>query len=686
MKSRNPLWALGLTLVLLALALPVAAQVFTNPSSQGGASDQKSLTLAEIRLILLSRDVSPEVIDKVLGDFPEDRTFTQDEAQILIDNTTALAGQRETTARMSTGQAAGTPKVQGPEAGTAEPILPPGTVPLFGQSIFRGAPEEFQPAQDIAVGPDYILGAGDELSIVIWGSVQKNWNPVIARDGTVALPEVGLIPVAGTSLGEFRETLKARLSGVYSGFNLSVTLSTLRSIQVSVLGDVRRPGTYTLSPLSSSFNALYYAGGPLETGTLRRVKVFKGDSLLATVDLYGLLLRGESKGDVRLGTDYRVFVPPVFGVVTVRGDVRRPARYEVKPTDTVADLIHYAGGLTATSYAPRAVLDRVNGPGGRVTIDVDLATEADTVLVRDGDALTVYPVYHVEPRRYVYVSGQVQSPGRYELYPGMTVSDLIYRAGNTLEGVFLARAELSRLSSASGDSVAFSVFFNLEIALKRPHSEADLTLLPHDHLYIRRRPGWAPQATVDLTGEVQFPGTYTLTRQGEKLNEILKRGGGFTLHAFPSAAGLFRRGQGRVIVDFEKALNRPGSLENVALVEGDSIFVPRYNQTIQVVGAVSRPGALVYQPGKTADYYLRRTGGLAENADKGRIQIVRVDGVAQNARRSLWFDPEVPPGAVIEVDTKPTGEEVDWMGAIRDATTIMSGLATTIFIITQIKK
>ncbi len=686
MKSRNPLWALSLTLVLLTPVLPAAAQVFTDPAPQDVSSDQKSLSLAEIRLILLSRDISPDLIDKVLGDFPEDRTFTQDEAQILIDSTTALAGQRETTTRTTTGQPGGPPKVQGPQVTTTERLLPPGTVPLFGQSIFRGAPEEFQPAQDIAVGPDYILGVGDELSIVIWGSVQKNWNPVIARDGTVALPEVGLIPVAGTSLGEFRETLKARLAGVYSGFNLSVTLSTLRSIQVSVLGDVRRPGTYTLSPLSSSFNALYYAGGPLETGTLRRVKVFMGDSLLATVDLYGLLLRGESKGDVRLGTDYRVFVPPVYGIASVRGDVRRPARYEVKPEDTVADLMHYAGGLTATSYAPRAVLDRVNGAEGRVTRDVDLAAEADTVLVRDGDVLTVYPVYHVEPRRYVVVSGQVQSPGRYELYPGMTVSDLIYRAGNTLESVYLSRAELSRLSPAAGDSVAFSVFFDLEDALKRPHSEADLTLLPHDHLYVRRRPGWAPQATVDLTGEVRFPGTYTLTRQGEKLDELLKRGGGFTLHAFPSAAGLFRKGQGRVIVDFEKALNHPSSLENVALVEGDSIFVPRYNQTIQVVGAVSRPGALVYQPGKTADYYLRRTGGLAENADKGRIQIVRVDGVAQNARRSLWFDPEVPPGAVIEVDTKPPGKEVDWMGAIRDATTIMSGLATTIFIITQIKK
>jgi protein involved in polysaccharide export with SLBB domain len=686
MKLRNPLWALHLPLILLVLALPAAAQVFTDNASQSAPLDQKSLSLAEIRLVLLSRNVSPDLIDKILADYPEDRTFTQDEAQILIDSATALAGGGEGGAPPAPAGKQPAPPVRGPEVTAKEPILPPGALPLFGQSIFRGAPEEFQPAQDIAVGPDYILGAGDELSIVLWGSVQKSWSPMIARDGTIALPEVGLVPAAGSSLGEFRKTLRARLAGIYSGFDLSVTLKTLRSIQVSVLGDVRRPGTYTLSPLSSSFNALYYAGGPLESGTLRRVKVFQGDSLVATVDLYGLLLRGESRGDVRLGTDYRVFVPPVYGMVTVQGDVRRPARYEVKPGNTVADLVHFAGGLTATSYGRRAVLDRVNGAGGRMSIDVDLDAPADTLQVRDGDVLTVYTIYHVEPRRYVYVSGQVQSPGRYELYPGMTVSDLVYRAGNTLESVYLARAELSRLSSTSGDSVAFSVFFNLRDALDRPHSQADLTLLPHDHLYVRRRPGWTPQATVDLTGEVRFPGTYTLTRHGEKLDELLKRGGGFTIHAFPSAAGLFRKGQGRVIVDFEKALNHPASLENVALAKGDSIYVPRYNETIRVTGAVSRPGALVYQPGKTADYYLRRTGGLAENADKGRIQIIRVDGVAQNAHRSLWFDPEVPPGAVIEVAAKPEGEKVDWMGAIRDATTIVSGLATTIFIITQIKK
>ncbi len=685
----------GLTVILLVTA-PAAAQVFTDsgaPSKSGDASE--TLTLPELRILMLSREVPVETIDKVLSAFPEDRTFTRDEAQVLLDSTEALSAPpgaapgRETRTAPGERPAAETergPTVRTPEVPIRESFRPPGGVPTFGQSIFRGAPEGFQPAEDVAVGPDYVLGAGDELSIVLWGAVQKHWTPIIARDGTVALPSVGLISAAGIPLGEFRETLKSRLSGTYSGFNLSVTLKTLRSIQVSVLGDVRRPGTYTLSPLSTSFNALYYAGGPLETGSLRRVRVFRGDSLLATVDLYGLLLEGDGTGDVRLGTDYRVFVPPVYGLATVRGDVRRPARYEVRPGDTVADLVHFGGGLTATSYSPRAVLDRVQGDGGRLSRDVDLAGGADTMQVHDGDLLTVYPIYHVEPHRYVYVTGEVQSPGRYELFPGMTVSDLVFRAGNTLESAFLARAELSRMAPGTQDSVAYSVFFNLGDALARPHSSADLPLEPEDRVYVRQQPGWTPQATVDVTGEVRFPGTYTLTRREQKLATLLTRAGGFTLEAFPQAAGLFRPSEGRIIVDFERALTRPDGPENVVLADGDSVFVPRYNETIQVTGAVSRPGALVYQPGKTADYYLRRTGGLTENADPGRVHIVRVDGVVQKARRSLWFDPEVPPGAVIDVEAKPQGEGVDWMGAIRDATTIVSGLATTIFIITQIKK
>ena len=693
MKLNNLLLALviGSVAWMAVPAAPALAQVFAGEGAESALGGRESVTLPEIRIMLLARDVPAKMVEQVLAAFPEDRVFDQDEAQILIDSTLALmaprpgtAGERGTGEPLPPGTDAMAPGEK-PTRVSIPAYRPPGEVPIFGQSIFRNAPEGFEPPEDVAVGPDYVLGAGDELSVTLWGSVQKHWLPQVERDGMVSLPEVGLVAAAGLSLGEFRETLRSRLAGVFSGFDLSVTLSSLRSIQVSVLGDVRRPGSYTLSPLANSFNALYYAGGPLDTGSLRDVKVFRGDELLATVDLYDLLVKGESGGDIRLGTDYRVFVPPVSGLVTVRGDVRRPGRYEVKPGETAGDLLRFAGGLTATSYTPRAVVERVRGFAGRVSLDVDLATQADTLQMQDGDVFTIYPVYHVEPRRFVQVSGEVQSSGMYELYPGMTVTDLVFRAGNLLESAHLPRAELSRLSYSEGDTVAVTLFFDLGASLAMPHGPSDLKLLPDDRLYVRRRPGWRPQARVDVQGEVRFPGGYTLTLREERLSQVLTRAGGLTDEAFASASALFRDGEGRIIVDFQRALDRPGGLEDVALADGDSVYVPRYNETIQVVGAVSRPGALVYQPGKTADYYLRRTGGLSENADEGRIHIVKVDGVVEKARRSMWFDPEVPPGAVIEVATKAEGEGVDWMAAVRDATTIVSGLATTIFIVTQIK-
>ncbi len=693
MKLTNLLLVALIASVITALApaAPVSAQVFGGDGSEAALGGRETVTLPEIRILLLARDVPAQLVEQVLSAFPEDRVFDQDEAQILIDSTLALIPARTGTAAE---REAGEIAVPGTETAAPrekpvhppiQPLRPPGEVPIFGQSIFRAAPEGFEPPEDIAVGPEYVLGAGDELSITLWGSVQKHWMPEVGRDGMVSLPQVGVVSAAGLSLAEFRETLRSRLAGVYSGFNLSVTLSSLHSIQVSVLGDVRQPGSYTLSPLANSFNALYYAGGPLDTGSLRGVKVFRGDTLLAVVDNYDLLVTGESGGDVRLGTDYRVFVPPVFGLATIRGDVRRPARYEVKQGETVGDLLEFAGGLTATSFTSRAVLERVQGVDGRVSLDVNLETQADTMAVRDGDVLTVYTVYHVEPRRFVRVNGEVQSPGTYELYPGMTVSDLVFRAGTLLESALLDRAELSRLSYSEGDTVAVTLFFELGAAMEMPHGPSDLKLMPDDRLYVRRRPGWRPQAGVDVQGEVRFPGRYTLTLREERLSQVLTRAGGLTDEAFPSAAALFREDQGRIIVDFQRALERPGGLEDVALADGDSVFVPRYNETIQVVGAVSRPGALVYQPGKTADYYLRRTGGLSENADDDRIHIVRVDGVVEKARRSMWFDPEVPPGAVIEVEARRQDQGVDWMAAIRDATTIVSGLATTIFIVTQIK-
>jgi protein involved in polysaccharide export with SLBB domain len=676
----------------MAAAGSAAPQTYT-PTGPPSYAPAEKVGLPEIRNLLLASNVPPETIERLLEAYPEDRTFTAEEARVLVESAVAISGVPErgegASVRRPTGYPVGRegirplPDAEPLPAGTRQAL---GELPIFGQNIFLVAPEGFEPPQDVAVGPEYVLGAGDELAIVLWGTVEKQWTPLVSRDGNVALPQVGLIPAAGLSLAEFRETLRARLAAVYSGFELSVSLTTLRSIQVSVLGEVRRPGTYTLSPLSTSFNALYYAGGPTEIGTLRGVKVFRGDTLISVVDLYDLLLSGESGDDVRLGTDYRVFVPPVFGRVSVRGDVRRPARYEVKPGETVDDLVRFAGGTTATSYTPRQVLDRVRSDGTRETFDLALDAAGGATAVLDGDALTIYSVYQVEPRQYVTISGEVQAPGRYELFPGMTVSDLVFRAGNPIESAFLSGGELSRLAPSEGDSVAYTIPFSLESAISAPHGASDFALQAEDRVHIRRAPGWVPQATVTVTGEVRFPGAYSLTLREERLSQVMHRAGGLNAEAFPSASGLFRKEGGRIIVDFARVLSNPGSIEDVIMADGDSVYVPRYNETIQVTGAVSRPGALIYRPGKTADYYLRRTGGLREDADKGRVHIIGVDGSAQKVRRSMWFDPEVPPGAIIEVGSKAPGKATDWLGAIRDGATIMSGLATTIYIITQLNK
>lgn len=679
-----------LAVASLVVALPATAQVFSSRGEPNPYSDQEVLTLAELRVLLLAREVPVETIDRVLAAFPEDRVFTQDEASLLIESILAAVSVeppaegrdvRETVRPGREDPAA--PRREGDERTPIAPIRPEADLPLFGQSTFRSAPEEFDPAENVAVGPEYQLGAGDGLSIVLWGPVQRSWTPTIERDGTVALGPIGIVPAAGLTLGEFRDLLRVRLGEAYAGFEFNVTVRTLGSVQVSVLGEVRRPGTYRLSPFSTSFNALYYAGGPLETGSLRAVKVFRADSLLAEEDLYKLLVEGETKGDQRLATGYRIFVPPVLGLVTVRGAVRRPARYEIRPGETAGDAIRFAGGLNAVAYPTRAVLDRVGEGSGRETIELDL-DEARSVELRDGDVLTVYSVYHVDPRRYVYIDGEVQSPGRYELFPGMTVSDLIYRAGNLLASAYLLRGELTRLEGTETDSVATPIRIDLETLLLAPDGPADPRLRPDDRVYVRRHPGWEPQATVQILGEVRFPGTYTLLTRRERLSSLIERAGGFTPEAFVAASALFRTGSGRIIADLGRAVDNPRGVEDVALADGDSLYVPRYNRTIQVVGEVSRPGALVYQPGKTAEYYLGRTGGLTQNADRGRIQIIRVDGVVEGGRRTFWFDPEVPPGAVIDVPAKPRREDVDWLGAFRDVATIVSGVATTIFIITQI--
>lgn len=686
------------TLISVLLYIILAPSLVAAQLTAGSQYQSSVFTKDEAFEMLIQGGASETTAMRVLERFPDDYQFTEEEVRNLLTSIPAeelleefksrRAATEEAELGLKPGALRGAPMAMKPGAEKEGEIL------RFGHNIFALSPLVYEPSEDVAVGPDYVIGRGDEIYITLWGAVEKNYRVLVNREGNVVLPELGVVHAAGSTLEAFERTLNGRFSGVYSDFNIDLSLGKLRTIQVVVVGDVVRPGAYSVSPVSTVFNALYYAGGPSAVGSLRNILVYRSGELFARVDLYDYLLTGDNSQDVRLRSGDTIFVTPLGPTVTVMGMVRRPAIYELKGEETVMEAIELAGGFTAESFSERVEVMRVFPDSGLTSLVVDLSSEAEddsteggrNVQVMDGDEITIYPVWHVNPKEYVSVEGMVQFPDTYLLYPGMRVSDLIFKAGGLLDQAYMLHAEISRIVEEPEKLglVSDLIFIRLQDVVRDLDSKQNVTLERGDKVYVRKVPGWKLQDQVKIEGEVRFPGTYALETKEEKLSKLLERAGGLTPEAFPRAGSVFREDGGRVIVDIAKALEKPKGMDNITLVDGDSIYIPIYTNTISVIGAVGRPGSIVFTPGKGANYYVEKTGGFLEDANKGSVRIVRLDGSTEKARKRFWFDPEVQPGNKIIVDLKKPGPGVDWRGGVRDVTAILASMATTIYIITQI--
>jgi len=674
-------------------AFPPEADRSTEDRAREAISE---MSYTDVYQLLLTRGLSEEAATELLRGYDPDATFSTRDVNDILRRVRPedLTTRRDKDERAAEVEA---PAVVSQALGGVREPAP------FGYDVFQNAPESFEPDQDLAVGPDYRLGPGDEIRIALWGSVQQEFFGIVDREGNVALPEVGVVPAAGMSLEDFETRLNSEMKRIFSGFQMGVSLRRLRRIQIIVAGDVVRPGAYYLSPVSTAFNALYFAGGPTPEGTLRRVRIVRDGQILVEVDLYPYLLGGDGAGQVRLLSGDTVFILPQGPTATVRGEINRPAIFELRGGETVADLIRMGAGFTPIVYAERASLDRVSPATGPMSLELDLTglLQSDSTVVsgdpaslplQDGDSLTLYSIYHVEPRQFVEIQGMVQYPGIYPLFPETRVADLIFRAGGLLDSAYPLRAELSRLArpiGASGsfgvtDSVSRVTYIDLGVALSSPDLSENVRLAKGDKIYIRKIPGWKSQETVKIAGEVVYPGIYPLLVREERLSHFIERAGGRTRESFLKGASLFRKDQGRVIINFERALKKKGDREDIVLVDGDSIHVPPYPPTILVAGQVSQPGALIFQPGKTADYYVDRTGGVTEDGDRSNTRIIRVDGIVQKAFKTLGKDPKVEPGSQIVVSRKPDGKGVNWGNVVKDTVTIVASLVTTVFLITQI--
>lgn len=684
----------------------------------------------------------------------------------------------------------------------------------FGYDLFKGSPTTFAPVTEIPIPSEYNLGPGDVLRLQLWGKENQSLELPVSRDGTISFPQSGPMRVAGLSFDEARQQISTKVSEQYIGVQASVSLGELRSMRVFVLGEARNPGSYSVSSLSTITNALYVSGGIKPNGSLRTVQHKRDGRLVGILDLYDLLLEGDSSGDDRLQPGDVIFIPSVGERVGIEGEVYRPALYELNNETALSDLVRMAGGLTPQAYPQRINIERTNEDFLRIIAEADYTAEkGKNARIQAGDTVNIPSISEITGQ-YVEVSGAVTRPGRFAWMPGMRVSsvikhlnadlapvadqryaaivrtdettdtisvlnlrlrkavqnpgshydiqleerdrllifsdpgkveideeseeegrkdtreslflpvlqrlksqatpsspqktiritgpvrfpgeypmpasrelaDAIFVAGGLKDSAFLYNAEIARhTTDESGIGTTQILSLNLSAAMA---GNGGVSLQSRDRILIKSMPNFATTSTVELQGEVRYPGEYTF-RNGETLRQVIERAGGLTANAFPTGAVFTRaklrqleaerlreakerlqgdllgvqlegdgfggqssdrvqnveslleevqgsRPVGRMVVDLPAVLNDE-DYQSIRLQDGDALTVPAIPQAVTVFGEVQFPTSHLHQAGLTVDDYLERSGGPTRQADESRVYVVKADGSVMLPEKSRWF-------------------------------------------------
>ena len=693
---------------------------------------------------------------------------------------------------------------------------------IFGHNLFRNKNLNFVPSYNVPTPENYKLSAGDEIVIDIWGDVISNITAKISPEGSVNIPNLGPVYLAGQTVINAEKSLKTYLSKIYSGISqpepttfVKLALGKTKTVTVNVVGDVALPGSYTLPSLSTIASAMYLAGGPSNLGTVRNIQLFRNNKLKSTLDVYDFILNGQFDSNIRLEDNDVIIVGPYKGVVSVTGSVKRPMRYEINDGETIADVIGYAGGFSDRAYVNKVLVERVSGyndlatgatnevfdvpaeqfstfklkGGDVITVDAtngrfknrvaisgavwmpgafslsdnindlkqlitaagglrdDAHTEkgyivrldenrqriqvsfnvSDVILGKDkvtllpDDQVRIFSIDEILPDERVRIYGEVRDPSAdgYEFRKGMTLGDLILMAGGLTDAATLSKVEIARRmpkptegeDRVLADTVATILYYNL---LKNP-ADADVQLKPFDIVFVRRSASYKPQQTIEVRGEVNYPGPYVVERNVVRLSDIISRAQGFNQDAYLKGAKLvrtlteeeFRRlqvairiaseqledaslvdrmdvGQSyTVAIDLEAAVKNPGSDADLILRTGDVIIVPKLDNTVKISGAVLYPNTVSFVPGKGLGYYLSNAGGATEDAIKRKVYMVHMNGSVAVKGTSGF---KVQPGTEIIVPEKvqrEKGQNLASIMAIATSTASLAAMVTTI--INQVK-
>jgi polysaccharide export outer membrane protein len=509
-----------------------------------------------------------------------------------------------------------------------------GKLKQFGYDLFSGTPDAFTPVSDIPPPDNYVLGPGDNIVVQLYGKENNSYNLVVNREGQIQFPEIGPINVAGLSFTDAKSLLIETVQQQMIGVKASITMGSLRSIRIFVLGEALQPGSYTVSSLSTMTNALFSSGGISNIGSLRNIQLKRRGKLITTLDLYDLLLHGDTSKDARLLPGDVIFIPPIGATVGIRGEVKRPAIYELKKEHQAAQAIKLAGGYTATAYPAASRIERINQSGERTLVNANLTTaKGKHLTIQDADTIKVFSVLETL-EDVVLLEGHVERPGGFAWRPGMRVTDVINNADELLPFPDLNVALIEREIQPTREKIVLT--FNLGEALKNPSNPENLALKTRDKLYVfnfekprneqlkelverlkLQANKKLRKQTVYVSGYVRFPGQYPLTPNMTAQN-IVTLAGGLTENAYGLHGEITRITYSESEEQHIEHISV--NLANSAaqtLLEEDQLYIKRLpnwldQEIVTIEGEVQFPGKYKIKRGETLAQVIARAGGLNE--------------------------------------------------------------------------
>jgi polysaccharide biosynthesis/export protein len=633
---------------------------------------------------------------------------------------------------------------------TTEAVMPV----VFGASLFEDANNlSFEPNLRIATPKNYQLGPDDELLIDIFGTVLDNYKVKVSPEGTVKILNISPIYVNGLTIDAASERIISRLRQLYQGLNVAgsgasaqVTLGNVRSIKVTITGEVQRPGSYTISSLATVFNALYLSGGPSENGSFRNIRVIRDNKVVRVLDLYDFLLRADQKDNIRLQDQDVIRVADYESRVELSGEVKRPMIFEVQKGENLKDVLRFGGGFTDKAYTysiglrrntpkelklmditsdealafvpqngdkykigsilnrfenrvfitgsvfrageyalendtrtvknlikkaeglkesaflSRALIIRKQALGGeKEIISFDLAKvvkgEANDINLQREDSVVISMVSALRQKRFITINGQVNKGGAYDYIENMSIEDLVILAGGLTYGATGSKIEVSRRVKSDTTDIpstqnvrifSFEIDENLKVVTK----DNKFTLQPFDMVQVRKLPRYENQKTVYINGEIKYPGYYTIKERSQKISDLINLAGGLEVGAFMKGARFYRDSL-LLGVDLNRVVEDNNTADNLLLVDGDSLYIPREQQTVKLTGELLNPLSVTYRPFMKVKDYISQAGGETQLAATSKIFVKYANGSSDRVKNYWLFRryPKVEQGSEIIVPT-----------------------------------